>query len=194
MVPPCSDRISRVPPYSRTSPVLPVRGYHPLWPAFPDASGYLSEATGLVRVRSPLLTESRLMSFPPGTEMFQFPGFASCSYGFRTRSPCGGVAPFGYLRIKVCSRLPEAFRSVPRPSSPLSAKASTKCPSKRLSPTTRNDKTTLRRVKHVSDCGSHRCSRFFFNSASFSSNNPPPERPDLQSRRFYAPNPDPTSE
>ena len=34
--------------------------------------------TGLVRVRSPLLTESRLMSFPPGTEMFQFPGFASC--------------------------------------------------------------------------------------------------------------------
>ena len=33
--------------------------------------------TGLVRVRSPLLTESRLMSFPPATEMFQFAGFAS---------------------------------------------------------------------------------------------------------------------
>jgi hypothetical protein len=31
---------------------------------------------GLIRVRSPLLTESRLISFPPGTEMFQFPGFA----------------------------------------------------------------------------------------------------------------------
>jgi len=31
---------------------------------------------GLVRVRSPLLAESRLISFPPGTEMFQFPGFA----------------------------------------------------------------------------------------------------------------------
>ena len=40
---------------------------------------------GLVRVRSPLLTESRLMSFPPGTEMFQFPGFASPPYGFRRR-------------------------------------------------------------------------------------------------------------
>ena len=39
-------------------------------PVFPKA------ATGLVRVRSPLLAESRLMSFPPGTEMFQFPGFA----------------------------------------------------------------------------------------------------------------------
>ena len=33
-------------------------------------------ATGLVRFRSPLLAESRLMSFPPGTEMFQFPGLA----------------------------------------------------------------------------------------------------------------------
>ena len=37
----------------------------------------LNMATGLFRVRSPLLTESLLMSFPPGTEMFQFPGFAS---------------------------------------------------------------------------------------------------------------------
>ena len=36
----------------------------------------LMELVRLVRVRSPLLTESRLMSFPPGTEMFQFPGFA----------------------------------------------------------------------------------------------------------------------
>ena len=26
--------------------------------------------------RSPLLRESRLISLPPGTEMFQFPGFA----------------------------------------------------------------------------------------------------------------------
>src|SRR5690242_12218928 len=29
------------------------------------------KAAGLVRVRSPLLAESRLMSFPPATEMFQ---------------------------------------------------------------------------------------------------------------------------
>lgn len=82
MVPPCSDRISRVPPYSWITPGLPVRGYHPLWPDFPDGSGYVDVITGLVRVRSPLLTESRLMSFPPGTEMFQFPGFASVTYGF----------------------------------------------------------------------------------------------------------------
>lgn len=38
------------------------------------------------------------------------------------------VSPFGNLRIKARSQLPEAYRSVPRPSSPLSAKASTECP------------------------------------------------------------------
>lgn len=38
------------------------------------------------------------------------------------------VSPFGNPRIKACSRLPMAYRSVPRPSSPLSAKASTRCP------------------------------------------------------------------
>ena len=32
---------------------------------------------GLFPVRSPLLGESRLISVPPGTEMFQFPGLAS---------------------------------------------------------------------------------------------------------------------
>ena len=35
------------------------------------------------------------------------------------------VAPFGYLRIKTCLQFPEAFRSLPRPSSPPEAKAST---------------------------------------------------------------------
>ena len=85
-------------------------------------------ATGLVRFRSPLLAESRLMSFPPATEMFQFAGFASPPYEFRRRYPRGWVAPFGYPGINDRSHLPRAFRSVPRPSSPLSAKASTKCP------------------------------------------------------------------
>ena len=64
---------------------LPVRGCHPLWPDFPDGSGSYQHATGLVRVRSPLVTESRLMSFPPATEMFQFAGFASTAYGFSCR-------------------------------------------------------------------------------------------------------------
>ncbi len=62
--------------------LLPVRGYHPLWPAFPDDSGSKAPATGLIRFRSPLLAESLLMSFPPANEMFQFAGFASPAYGF----------------------------------------------------------------------------------------------------------------
>ena len=37
---------------------------------------------GLFRVRSPLLTESLLISFPGGTEMFHFPPFASYTYVF----------------------------------------------------------------------------------------------------------------
>jgi hypothetical protein len=39
---------------------------------------------GLVRFRSPLLTESLLLSFPPGNEMFQFPGLATRTYVFST--------------------------------------------------------------------------------------------------------------
>jgi hypothetical protein len=64
---------------------LPVRDYHPLRRWFPTTSSSYKTATGLIRVRSPLLTESRLMSFPPGTKMFQFPGFASTPYVFRCR-------------------------------------------------------------------------------------------------------------
>jgi hypothetical protein len=45
------------------------------------------QTTGLVRFRSPLLAESRLMSFPPATEMFQFAGFASRTYEFSTGYP-----------------------------------------------------------------------------------------------------------
>ena len=45
----------------------------------------------------------------------------------------GRVSPFGHSRINACSQLPGTFRRVPRPSSPLSAKASTKCPSRACS-------------------------------------------------------------
>jgi hypothetical protein len=50
----------------------------PVLQPHPDESGWF----GPVRVRSPLLTESLLLSFPPGTEMFQFPGLAARAYGF----------------------------------------------------------------------------------------------------------------
>ena len=87
-------------------------------------------ATGLVRVRSPLLAESLLMSFPPATEMFQFARFASSALWIAADDTAvtRWVSPFGNPRINGRSPLPAAYRSVQRPSSPLSAKAFTKCP------------------------------------------------------------------
>ena len=55
--------------------------------------------------------------------MFHFPPFAHtdyefiCVYWYRYQ----WVAPFGNLRIDGRLRLPEAYRSLPRPSSPDSA-------------------------------------------------------------------------
>src|SRR5215831_7704405 len=69
-----------------------------------------------------------LLSFPPGTEMVHFPGFASpclCIQQGISELAFRGVAPFGNPRIEACLRLPEAYRSLPRPSSLLCAKAST---------------------------------------------------------------------
>ena len=40
---------------------------------------YFYRRFGLLRFRSPLLSESFLLSFPPGTKMFQFPGFPPLS-------------------------------------------------------------------------------------------------------------------
>jgi hypothetical protein len=81
---------------------------------------------GLDPFRSPLLRTSRLISLPPGTEMFQFPGFASRLRGM-TDIPARRVAPFGHLGITACVPLPRASRSLPRPSSPLCAQASPTC-------------------------------------------------------------------
>jgi hypothetical protein len=54
--------------------------------------------------------------------MFQFPGLAP----FRvTEYDLRRVSPFGHPRINARLQLPEAYRSLPRPSSPARAKAST---------------------------------------------------------------------
>ena len=94
-----------------------------LGPTTPDP---LRTRFGLLPVRSPLLRASRLISLPPGTEMFQFPGFASpqrVMTGFTARR----VSPFGHLGITACVPLPRAYRSLPRPSSPPCAQASPTC-------------------------------------------------------------------
>jgi hypothetical protein len=132
MVPRCSSRITRVPLYSLSVIDLcfRVRGYHPLWPDFPDCSTNTPQLTptGLVPVRSPLLRESRLISFPPVTEMFQFTGFARYTYGFS--APYSRSCGFPHSEIagsQVVCHLTDAYRRLPRLSSPSTAKASTIC-------------------------------------------------------------------
>ena len=48
-------------------------------------------------------------------------------YGFTMQYPCGWVSPFGHRGINAYCQLPHAFRRLSRPSSPLTAKASTVC-------------------------------------------------------------------
>ena len=113
-------------------PPFRIRGCHPLRPRFPACSAmdrlqccrrsynpgrcHRQPRFGLLRVRSPLLAQSLLLSFPPGTKMFQFPGFAlglaKCRNRFRRVSPFGHPRVIGYLPLTA------AFRSLSRPSSP----------------------------------------------------------------------------
>ena len=132
MVPRCSDKIARVSSYSSLLIDLCFRlqGYHLLWPDFPDCSASTRRitTTGLVPVRSPLLRESRLISFPPVTEMFQFTGFAPHAYLFSMRYLLRGGFPHSEIAgSKVVCHLADAYRRLPRPSSPSTAKASTMC-------------------------------------------------------------------
>ena len=111
---------------------LRVRGSHPLRRAVPGASP--RRASFLLPVLQPPHGRNRaglgsspvarhywgnhvLFSLPLGTKMFQFPRFASSPREDGSPSDCR-VAPFGCPGIKDRLRLPRAFRSLPRPSSP----------------------------------------------------------------------------
>ena len=103
--------------------ILPIQGYHLLWLTFPDHSGCFQNGhwpgpLSLVTtngVSVDVLSSSYLdisvhwVCFPFGINLLVW------------------VSPFGNPRIKAYSQLPMAYRSVSRPSSPLCAKASTKC-------------------------------------------------------------------
>ena len=114
-------------PTRGSSSRFPVRGCHPLWPAFPDASGTtgngrwpvprsLATTDGISRRRltPPPSRAARatpvLMSVPPATEMFQFAGFASCTYQFST-----GYPPSFPGRVGCPIRRPRDHRSLASP-------------------------------------------------------------------------------
>jgi hypothetical protein len=149
-----SRRVPRVPRYSGACHKphhFRLRGYHPLWPVFPDdsTSGSVGNSPalnragpttptdpkthrfGLFRVRSPLLTKSlNCFLFLQVLRWFTSLSSLQETYEFSLEIlhlAAQWVPPFGNLRINACLRLPEAYRSLPRPSSPSIAKASTVC-------------------------------------------------------------------
>ena len=73
----------------------------------------------LLPVRSSLLGESQLLSFPPVTKIFQFTGFPRARLWIQRAVL--GVVPFGDLRIEACFQLPGVYRRSLRPSSSLCA-------------------------------------------------------------------------
>ena len=79
-----------------------IRGYHPLWPPFPERfANSRAKSRRLVPFRSPLLRESRLISVPLVTEMFQFSRFAPAHLCIQCAVTLAGrVSPFGNLRIR----------------------------------------------------------------------------------------------
>jgi hypothetical protein len=102
---------------------LPIRGCHPLRPGFPSGSGHVS-MLGWSAFARHYLRSLMLMSFPPGTEMFQFPGFASCDLCIQsqdTRRTSLLIAPSRERTATTCTGgLPhsEILGSKPIPGSP----------------------------------------------------------------------------
>ena len=143
MVPPTSHKVSRVSWYFGSCRLCPVFRYG----AF-TLSGRLSQnrslnlSQWLVQSVTPACTHAGLGSFHfarrySGNRVFflflrllrcfSSPGSLPYVMDWRmdTWSLSRWVSPFGYLRIKGYLLLPAAFRSLSRPSSALSAKAST---------------------------------------------------------------------
>ena len=119
-----------------------LRGFHPLWPVFPEQFRYLPGH--VLRSLTPACTHTGFGSshfarryfgnrvfflFLRVLRCFSSPGSPPYVMDWRMddRGPLCRVSPFGHPRIKGYLLLPAAFRSLSRPSSALSAKASALC-------------------------------------------------------------------
>ena len=141
MVPPVSHRISRVRRYSGSSLteiVFRLRGYHPLWPAFPYRSAKLfcrCVSPQPRRINPPVCPLPRSLATTCGISV----DFSSSPYldvsvqavphlrlfdsTQADRVLLCRVSPFGNLRVKAYVQLTAAYRSLSRPSSAPDAKA-----------------------------------------------------------------------
>ncbi len=120
-----------------------LRDWHPLWSTFQCRSSISRTSTctsaevrkspttpsmqrlpaitherfGLFRFRSPLLTESRLLSLPVGTEMFHFPTFPLPALYIQagvtgSHEAPSGVSPFGNPRITARLSAPRGLSQI----------------------------------------------------------------------------------
>ena len=139
MVPVDSDRIPRVPPYLGFllfTVSLRVRDFHTLRSGFPTRFHFLHS------VRLEVLQPRKCRNihglgyspfdrhYSENRFFFLFLQVLRCFSSLRWHASlrdwpsASRVAPFGYPRIKSSLQIPAAFRSLPRPSSPIEAKAS----------------------------------------------------------------------
>ena len=143
MVPPSSDQVSRVWPYSGSCAAVTVFTYVTLTLFGGPSHALRLTFTVLKAVRTPKVFLPPVWPLPRSlaTTYGISVDFSSSPYldvsvqavpliqlwihcMIHRRYPMW-IAPFGHLRINACLQLPAAFRSLPRPSSAPSAKAFT---------------------------------------------------------------------
>ena len=142
MVPPYSHRVSRVRRYSGSSWMLPVFAYETLTLFGRPSHVVLLTLHNSVRCPNPekisslgLASSAFARHYLRNLGWFLFLALLRCfSSGgsphipiysvYDTHTSYAWIAPFGYPRINSCLPIPEAFRSLPRPSSAPNAKAS----------------------------------------------------------------------
>ncbi len=101
---------------SYSLPDRQIRLNGPTTPATQRLPAITRNGFSLFRFRSPLLTESRLLSLPAGNEMFHFPAFpplALCVQARVTGHDSCRVSPFGHPRITARLAAPRGLSQPP---------------------------------------------------------------------------------
>ena len=129
MVYPSSDRVSRAPPYSNTNTFSTCTGLSPSTARLPILFQFLrvSNLAGPISLATTFGVSVDFLSYRYLDVSVPCVRFVNLFIQLTIQITLW-VSPFGYPRINTYSQFPAAFRSVSRPSSPLIAKAFTKCP------------------------------------------------------------------
>jgi hypothetical protein len=123
----------------------------PTTPAAQRTQALAYSRFGLIPFRSPLLGESRLLSFPRGTKMFQFPPFAPPRLCVHPSGDPALPGPGFPIRASPGLSLFAATRSLSQLTTPFIASSCQGIPRVPLvaSPVADSEKTSCRRTKHV---------------------------------------------